>query len=140
MKRKYFIIGIIIIVILGGVIYKLKTNKKYHIDEKVTLDNYGITLKKANYNEETKTLEAVFQITNLNKYSITINDREHFMLNGLGETEIGNSFHSNINLIKSNETIMYTLNYSVNKNKKYIITFYSGVKKNNAKFIIDLKE
>ena len=140
MNRKYFIVGLIIAVVTITAALTIKLHKKYKEGEKVVLDNYEIVFKKASYNEETKALEAVFQITNLNNYSITIDDREHFILNGLGDTEIGNSFHSNINLIKSKETVMYTLNYSVSKNKNYIITFYSGIKDHKVKFAVDLKE
>ena len=140
MNRKYLFIGLVLLAIAIGAAAFLKFNKKYHVDEKATLDNYEVTLKKAAYNEETNTLETVFQIKNLNSYSITINDREHFMLDDIGEIERGNSFHSNVNLVKSNESTMYTLNYSVAKRNNYEITFYSGIKNHKIKFVIDLKE
>lgn len=140
MNRKYLFIGLVLLAIAIGVIVFLKFDKKYHVDEKAILDNYEVTLKKATYNDETNTLETVFQIKNLNSYSITINDREHFMLGDIGEIERGNSFHSNVNLVKSNESTMYTLNYSVAKRKNYEITFYSGIKNHKIKFVIDLKE
>lgn len=139
MKKKYFIIGFILIIVTATILF-FKFNKKYHIDEVAVLDNYEVILKKASYNDETNTLDVVFQITNLHDYSITINDREHFMLEGLGETQIGNSFHSNLNLVKSKEKVMYTLNYHINKRPNYEIIFYSGIKNNKIKFIIDLKE
>ncbi len=140
MNRKYIIIGLILVIVAVGVLIILKFDKKYNFNEKATLDNYEVTLKKATYNDETNTLEVVFQIKNLNSYSITINDREHFMLDDVGEIERGNSFHSNVNLVKSNESTMYTLNYSVAKRNNYEITFYSGTKNHKIKFVVDLKE
>lgn len=108
-------------------------NNKYSINEKATLDNIDITLKKATL-FESDTLELSFEINNNQKSSITISPEKNFKFYGINKVLIPNIYSNDNNIIKSNETINYTLLYNIGDKEIYDILFYSGRGNNNIKF------
>lgn len=108
-------------------------NNKYSINEKATLDNIDITLKKATL-FESDTLELSFEINNNQKSSITISPEKNFKFYGINKVLIPNIYSNDNNIIKSNETINYTLLYNIGDKEIYDILFYFGRGNNNIKF------
>ncbi len=138
MKRKGLIIIIVclaIVLIISIIIFKKQ--KKYTYNEIATTKRFEIVLKSATYEKETETLEAVFQLKNLSGYSITINEKEYFKLKSIAQSELNNSYYSNTNILKSNETTMYTLQYKVKERSNYEIIFNTGEKNDNLVFIVN---
>lgn len=113
----------------------LKT--EYFINEKANIDDIEITLTKASFNE-TKQLDLVFEIKNLQDNTITITPDNNFKFYEKN-LQLSNTYQTTNTIIKSNDVSYITLNYPITDYDKeiYDIYFYSGVVENNIKFIIN---
>ncbi|HPE14518.1 MAG TPA: hypothetical protein PLT65_01600 [Bacilli bacterium] len=129
-KRKYLICLVMILVICEITLFIFFRNPKYKMGETVTIDNFEITLTNYSYSKINKELILTFLIKNLNNYSITFNQDKYFKMYAISDFELYNTYESNTNVLKSNESTYYTLQYKVDEKKEYKIYFYPDNKKN----------
>ena len=106
---------------------------EFFLNEEATIDKIVLVLKEAKYTESNQ-IEFVFSITNKTKNTITLDPDTNFKLYDVNQFQISNTYQNNINIIKKNETISYTLQYENLNKDTYGILFYSGVVENNIKF------
>lgn len=139
-KKTYFILLLILGIFFIGCSNKnIKTN--YSIREDATLDNFNLVLENAKILEN-DSLELIFKITNNSNNTITITPDDYFKLYDINHVQIPNLYKNNTNIIKSKNTITYTLQYNISSKEIYEVYFYSGIVENNIKFTItslDLK-
>jgi hypothetical protein len=113
----------------------------YKLNQLAKIDNINIkaiTAKKVANN----TLEIVFEIKNNTKNTITISPEKNFKFYGINKVLIPNNYDNDNNIIKSKETINYTLHYNIENKEIYDILFYSSKSSNSIKFSLtklDLK-
>ena len=69
-----------------------------------------------------------------------MNPDNNFKIYNINSVQIPNIFSNDSNIIKSNDTINYTLQYNIKNRELYEIYFYSGIVENNIKFTITSKE
>lgn len=136
MKR---IVKLLLIIVIGLLItacddgYMPKT--QYEMYETAVIDDIEITMMNATYNNDI--LEVEYKITNNRSNTISIDADTYFKLYDINMVQIPNTYENDVNIIKSNETITYTLQYNVQEKSIYEILFYSGIVENNIKFVIN---
>lgn len=132
MKRIVSALAVIIVVILITGCEKIIPKTEYNINEVATIDDIKIELIEAKYMEN-NVLELVFNIKNGRNNTITLSPDTNFKLYDINKVQLSNKYTTNKNIIKSQETINYTLQYETKK-EVYEILFYSGIVENNIKF------
>ena len=139
-KMKYIFLVLIMILVTGCFSNGNYINKtEFFINEEANIDQLGVKLTKAIINEN-NVLEVVFSVTNNRDNSITIVPDNYFKLFDINMVQIPNQYNNNVNLIKKNQTVNYTLMYDVVDKEIYEIYFYSGIVENNIKFTITKSE
>ena len=103
----------IIIVGCGRDLSNITSKTSYKINETAKIDKLEITLTNFKYLDN-DIVEFTFKITN-NRDNIYSNDS---------------------NIIKSKDTMNYTLQYNIKNRELYEILFYSGIVENNIKFTV----
>ncbi len=135
MKKALFSIICLFIIIITVGCKQIIPKTEYEINETAIIDN--IKIKLIDKKIENKTLELVFEITNQNDKSITLDPDNNFKLYD-NQIVLSNIYTGNKNVLKQNKTTNYTLQYNIEEEQEiYNIYFYSGVVENNIKFIID---
>ncbi len=114
----------------GGHILK----SEYSIGEAGYLDKIEVTLTKVNYIHNKSAIDITFEITNKTDNTITIIPDDYFKFYDINEVQIPNKYTTNTKIVRSDETIIYKLEYDVTQKELYEIYFYSQVVENNIKF------
>jgi len=112
---------------------------EYYINEEAKIDDIIIkmtSIKDTDAVSDKQVLEITFELTNQRKNTITIDADTSFKLYDINKVQIPNVFQNSNNLIKKDQTIIYTLQYETTKKELYEILFYSGIVENNIKFVI----
>lgn len=123
----------------GRNLNNITSKTSFEINETAKIDKLEITL--INVNEiGNDTIEFIFKIKNNRSNSITLNPDNNFKIYNINSVQIPNIFSNDSNIIKSNDTINYTLQYNIKNRELYEIYFYSGIVENNIKFTITSKE
>ena len=81
-------------------------------------------------------VEFTFKITNNRDNSITLNPDNNFKIYNSTNAQIPNIYSNDSNIIKSKDTMNYTLQYNIKNRELYEILFYSGIVENNIKFTV----
>jgi len=135
MKKYLIVIGVLILGV--GVFFMFKDGKQYRINESAILDNYEVTLTKAEYDKVAKRLYVTFLVKNNNSYSVSLDANSNFRLYEISDVQRPNVFNTDLNIIKPSDSVYYNLAYNVEDKYEYPMYFYSGKKDNHIKFIID---
>ena len=123
----------------GRNLNNITSKTSFEINETAKIDKLEITL--INVNEiGNDTIEFIFKIKNNRSNSITLNPDNNFKIYNINSVQIPNIFSNDSNIIKSNDTVNYTLQYNIKNRELYEIYFYSGIVENNIKFTITSKE
>ena len=139
----YKIFGLVLLAIIciSFVVFVIKNSDgshifktEYTVGEMGYLDKIEVTLKKINYIHNQSAIDITFEITNRTDNTITITPDEYFKFYDINEVQIPNKFTTNPKIVKSDETILYKLEYDVTKKELYEVYFYSQVVENNIKF------
>lgn len=142
MKYIKIISAIVLSIFLVGCgrnLNNITSKTSFEINETAKIDKLEITL--INVNEiGNDTIEFIFKIKNNRSNSITLNPDNNFKIYNINSVQIPNIFSNDSNIIKSNDTINYTLQYNIKNRELYEIYFYSGIVENNIKFTITSKE
>ena len=142
MKRilRMFILLVFVCFLSGCNLEQSYVNKtEFFLDEDAYIDDIAIKMTKASINENNM-LEVVFSITNNRDNTITMVADNYFKLYDINKVQIYNQYENDINIIKKDQTINYTLIYDINDKEIYEILFYSGIVENNIKFTITSNE
>lgn len=137
------IIGVLVLSIFmvgcGRNLNNITSKTSFEINETAKIDKLEITL--INVNEiGNDTIEFIFKIKNNRSNSITLNPDNNFKIYNINSVQIPNIFSNDSNIIKSNDTVNYTLQYNIKNRELYEIYFYSGIVENNIKFTVTSKE
>lgn len=123
----------------GRNLNNITSKTSFEINETAKIDKLEITL--INVNEiGNDTIEFIFKIKNNRSNSITLNPDNNFKIYNINSVQIPNIFSNDSNIIKSNDTVNYTLQYNIKNRELYEIYFYSGIVENNIKFTVTSKE
>lgn len=125
----------IIIVGCGRDLSNITSKTSYKINETAKIDKLEITLTNAKYLDN-DIIEFTFKITNNRSNSITLNPDNNFKIYNSTNAQIPNIYTNDSNIIKSKDTMNYTLQYNIKNRELYEIYFYSGIIENNIKFTI----
>ena len=133
------IIGVLVLSIFmvgcGRNLNNITSKTSFEINETAKIDKLEITL--INVNEiGNDTIEFIFKIKNNRSNSITLNPDNNFKIYNINSVQIPNIFSNDSNIIKSNDTVNYTLQYNIKNRELYEILFYSGIVENNIKFTV----
>ena len=107
----------------------------YKINETAKIDKLEITLTNFKYLDN-DIVEFTFKITNNRDNSITLNPDNNFKIYNSTNAQIPNIYSNDSNIIKSKDTMNYTLQYNIKNRELYEILFYSGIVENNIKFTV----
>ncbi len=133
--KKLFVVGLLgIILLLTGCNSNIVPKTEFRMNEQANIDKIDIKLTKAVRSDNN--LEVTFEITNRRDNAITISPDKNFVLYE-NKTQVLNKFQNLSNVLKKDQTVMYTLSYDISKRELYEIYFYSGIVENNIKFTID---
>ena len=123
----------------GRNLNNITSKTSFEINETAKIDKLEVTL--INVNEiGNDTIEFIFKIKNNRSNSITLNPDNNFKIYNINSVQIPNIFSNDSNIIKSNDTVNYTLQYNIKNRELYEIYFYSGIVENNIKFTVTSKE
>ena len=125
----------IIIVGRGRDLSNITSKTSYKINETAKIDKLEITLTNFKYLDN-DIVEFTFKITNNRDNSITLNPDNNFKIYNSTNAQIPNIYSNDSNLIKSKDTMNYTLQYNIKNRELYEILFYSGIVENNIKFTV----
>lgn len=125
----------IIIVGCGRDLSNITSKTSYKINEKAKIDKLEITLTNFKYLDN-DIVEFTFKITNNRDNSITLNPDNNFKIYNSTNAQIPNIYSNDSNIIKSKDTMNYTLQYNIKNRELYEILFYSGIVENNIKFTV----
>lgn len=125
----------IIIVGCGRDLSNITSKTSYKINETAKIDKLEITLTNFKYLDN-DIVEFTFKITNNRDNSITLNPDNNFKIYNSTNAQIPNIYSNDSNIIKSKDTINYTLQYNIKNRELYEILFYSGIVENNIKFTV----
>ena len=125
----------IIIVGCGRDLSNITSKTSYRINETAKIDKLEIKLTNFKYLDN-DIVEFTFKITNNRDNSITLNPDNNFKIYNSTNAQIPNIYSNDSNIIKSKDTINYTLQYNIKNRELYEILFYSGIVENNIKFTI----
>ena len=119
----------------GRDLSNITSKTSYKINETAKIDKLEITLTnfKYLYND---IVEFTFKITNNRNNSITLNPDNNFKIYNSTNAQIPNIYSNDSNIIKSKDTMNYTLQYNIKNRELYEILFYSGIVENNIKFTV----
>lgn len=125
----------VLLVGCGRDLSNITSKTSYKINETAKIDKLEITLTnfKYLYND---IVEFTFKITNNRDNSITLNPDNNFKIYNSTSAQIPNIYSNDSNIIKSKDTMNYTLQYNIKNRELYEILFYSGIVENNIKFTI----
>ena len=133
--KKLFVVGLLgIILLLTGCNSNIVPKTEFRMNEQANIDKIDIKLTKAVRSDNN--LEVTFEITNRRDNAITISPDKNFVLYE-NKTQVLNKFQNLSNVLKKDQTVMYTLSYDISKRELYEIYFYSGIVENNIKCTID---
>ena len=122
----------IIIVGCGRDLSNITSKTSYKINETAKIDKLEITLTNFKYLDN-DIVEFTFKITNNRDNSITLNPDNNFKIYNSTNAQIPNIYSNDSNIIKSKDTMNYTLQYNIKNRELYEILFYSGIVENNIK-------
>ena len=125
----------IIIVGCGRDLSNITNKTSYKINETAKIDKLEITLTNFKYLDN-DIVEFTFKITNNRDNSITLNPDNNFKIYNSTNAQIPNIYSNDSNIIKSKDTMNYTLQYNIKNRELYEILFYSGIVENNIKFTV----
>ena len=125
----------IIIVGCGRELSNITSKTSYKINETAKIDKLEITLTNFKYLDN-DIVEFTFKITNNRDNSITLNPDNNFKIYNSTNAQIPNIYSNDSNIIKSKDTMNYTLQYNIKNRELYEILFYSGIVENNIKFTV----
>ena len=125
----------IIIVGCGRDLSNITSKTSYKINETPKIDKLEITLTNFKYLDN-DIVEFTFKITNNRDNSITLNPDNNFKIYNSTNAQIPNIYSNDSNIIKSKDTMNYTLQYNIKNRELYEILFYSGIVENNIKFTV----
>ena len=125
----------IIIVGCGRDLSNITSKTSYKINETAKIDKLEITLTNFKYLDN-DIVEFTFKITNNREDSITLNPDNNFKIYNSTNAQIPNIYSNDSNIIKSKDTMNYTLQYNIKNRELYEILFYSGIVENNIKFTV----
>ena len=117
----------IIIVGCGRDLSNITSKTSYKINETAKIDKLEITLTNFKYLDN-DIVEFTFKITN--------NRDNNFKIYNSTNAQIPNIYSNDSNIIKSKDTMNYTLQYNIKNRELYEILFYSGIVENNIKFTV----
>ena len=120
----------IIIVGCGRDLSNITSKTSYKINETAKIDKLEITLTNFKYLDN-DIVEFTFKITNNRDNSITLNPDNNFKIYNSTNAQIPNIYSNDSNIIKSKDTMNYTLQYNIKNRELYEILFYSGIVENN---------
>lgn len=125
----------VLLVGCGRDLSNITSKTSYKINETAKIDKLEITLTnfKYLYND---IVEFTFKITNNRDNSITLNPDNNFKIYNSTSAQIPNIYSNDSNIIKSKDTMNYTLQYNIKNRELYEILFYSGIVENNIKFTV----
>lgn len=129
----------IIIVGCGRDLSNITSKTSYRINETAKIDKLEIKLTNFKYLDN-DIVEFTFKITNNRDNSITLNPDNNFKIYNSTNAQIPNIYSNDSNIIKSKDTINYTLQYNIKNRELYEILFYSGIVENNIRFNITSKD
>lgn len=132
MKRFISVFLVVFMLFLMVGCDKVIPKTEYQINEEAILDNIKLKLVSAEHLEN-DVIEMVFSITNERDNTITLSPDTNFKFYDINQVQIPNQYTANKSILKSKETVSYTLQYTTNK-EIYEILFYSGIVENNIKF------
>ena len=121
------IISLILFAVLlvgcGRDLTNITSKTSYKINETAKIDKLEITLTnfKYLYND---IVEFTFKITNNRDNSITLNPDNNFKIYNSTNAQIPNIYSNDSNIIKSKDTMNYTLQYNIKNRELYEILFY----------------
>lgn len=125
----------VLLVGCGRDLSNITSKTSYKINETAKIDKLEITLTNAKYLDN-DIIEFVFKITNNRSNSITLNPDNNFKIYNSTNAQIPNIYSNDSNIIKSKDTMNYTLQYNIKNRELYEILFYSGIVENNIKFTV----
>ena len=125
----------IIIVGCGRDLSNITSKTSYKINETAKIDKLEITLTNFKYLDN-DIVEFTFKITNNRDNSITLNPDNNFKIYNSTNAQIPNIYSNDSNIIKSKDTMNYTLQYNIKNRGLNEILFYSGIVENNIKFTV----
>ena len=125
----------IIIVGCGRDLSNITSKTSYKINETAKIDKLEITLTNFKYLDN-DIVEFTFKITNNRDNSITLNPDNNFKIYNSTNAQIPNIYSNDSNIIKSKDTMNYTLQYNIKNRELYEILFYSGIVENNITFTV----
>ena len=125
----------IIIVGCGRDLSNITSKTSYKINETAKIDKLEITLTNFKYLDN-DIVEFTFKITNNRDNSITLNPDNNFKIYNSTNAQIPNIYSNDSNIIKSKDTMNYTLQYNIKNRELYEILFYSGIVENNIKLTV----
>lgn len=125
----------IIIVGCGRDLSNITSKTSYKINETAKIDKLEIILTNFKYLDN-DIVEFTFKITNNRDNSITLNPDNNFKIYNSTNAQIPNIYSNDSNIIKSKDTMNYTLQYNIKNRELYEILFYSGIVENNIKFTV----
>ena len=135
MKYIKIISLILISIIIVGCGSNITSKTSYKINETAKIDKLEITLTNFKYLDN-DIVEFTFKITNNRDNSITLNPDNNFKIYNSTNAQIPNIYSNDSNIIKSKDTMNYTLQYNIKNRELYEILFYSGIVENNIKFTV----
>ena len=109
--------------------------KQVNPNNTMEIDKLEITLTNFKYLDN-DIVEFTFKITNNRDNSITLNPDNNFKIYNSTNAQIPNIYSNDSNIIKSKDTMNYTLQYNIKNRELYEILFYSGIVENNIKFTV----
>lgn len=124
--KKLLVLFISVLMLCGCDISNSILKNEYSINEKANIDNIDITMK--DVSRTPLELEVTFEITNLNDFAITVSSDNNFYIFD-NNIKLSNKYENTNNIIKKNQTIMYTVRYEISKRELYNIYFYSNITK-----------
>ena len=125
----------VLLVGCGRDLSNITSKTSYKINETAKIDKLEITLTNFNYLYN-DIVEFTFKITNNRDNSITLNPDNNFKIYNSTNAQIPNIYSNDSNIIKSKDTMNYTLQYNIKNRELYEILFYSGIVENNIKFTV----
>ena len=102
----------IIIVGCGRDLSNITSKTSYKINETAKIDKLEITLTNFKYLDN-DIVEFTFKITNNRDNSITLNPDNNFKIYNSTNAQIPNIYSNDSNIIKSKDTMNYTLQYNI---------------------------
>ena len=125
----------VLLVGCGRDLSNITSKTSYKINETAKIDKLEITLTNFKYLDN-DIVEFTFKITNNRDNSITLNPDNNFKIYNSTSAQIPNIYSNDSNIIKSKDTMNYTLQYNIKNRELYEILFYSGIVENNIKFTV----